>query len=89
MSAFCRWLTIEKGVTAIPLSPFYETPPPGQPQCAVLRQERGDAGRGDRAVRTSNCGERLDMDDLNHAITLVQGETRWHDPRATATITAN
>jgi len=28
--AFCRWLTIEKGVTAIPLSPFYETPPPGQ-----------------------------------------------------------
>ena len=28
--AFCRWLTIEKGVTAIPLSPFYETSPPGQ-----------------------------------------------------------
>jgi methionine aminotransferase len=28
--AFCRWLTIEKGVTAIPLSPFYESPPPGQ-----------------------------------------------------------
>ncbi len=28
--AFCRWLTIEKGVTAIPLSPFYENPPPGQ-----------------------------------------------------------
>jgi len=27
---FCRWLTIEKGVTAIPLSPFYETPPVGQ-----------------------------------------------------------
>lgn len=27
---FCRWLTIEHGVTAIPLSPFYETPPPGQ-----------------------------------------------------------
>jgi methionine aminotransferase len=27
---FCRWLTIEKGVAAIPLSPFYETPPPGQ-----------------------------------------------------------
>ena len=27
---FCRWLTIEKGVTAIPLSPFYETPPLGQ-----------------------------------------------------------
>lgn len=24
---FCRWLTIEKGVTAIPLSPFYEVPP--------------------------------------------------------------
>ena len=28
--AFCRWLTIEKGVTAIPLSPFYETAPTGQ-----------------------------------------------------------
>ncbi len=28
--AFCRWLTIEKGVAAIPLSPFYETAPPGQ-----------------------------------------------------------
>jgi methionine aminotransferase len=28
--AFCRWLTIEKGVTAIPLSPFYADPPPGQ-----------------------------------------------------------
>lgn len=29
-AAFCRWLTIEKGVAAIPLSPFYESPPPGQ-----------------------------------------------------------
>ncbi|TDK19949.1 pyridoxal phosphate-dependent aminotransferase [Luteimonas aestuarii] len=29
-AAFCRWLTIEKGVAAIPLSPFYETPPQGQ-----------------------------------------------------------
>ncbi len=28
--AFCRWLTIEKGVAAIPLSPFYALPPPGQ-----------------------------------------------------------
>lgn len=28
--AFCRWLTMEKGVAAIPLSPFYESPPPGQ-----------------------------------------------------------
>ena len=27
---FVKWLTIEKGVTAIPLSPFYETPPAGQ-----------------------------------------------------------
>ena len=27
---FCRWLTIEKGVTAIPLSPFYETAPADQ-----------------------------------------------------------
>jgi methionine transaminase len=27
---FCQWLTIEKGVTAIPLSPFYEKPPQGQ-----------------------------------------------------------
>lgn len=29
-AAFCRWLTIDKGVAAIPLSPFYETPPEGQ-----------------------------------------------------------
>lgn len=29
-AAFCRWLTVEQGVAAIPLSPFYETPPPGQ-----------------------------------------------------------
>jgi methionine aminotransferase len=28
--AFCRWLTTGKGVAAIPLSPFYETPPAGQ-----------------------------------------------------------
>ena len=27
---FCRWLTTEKGVTAIPLSPFYDAPPLGQ-----------------------------------------------------------
>jgi methionine aminotransferase len=27
---FCRWLTVERGVAAIPLSPFYETPPPAQ-----------------------------------------------------------
>jgi len=28
--AFCRWLTIEHGVAAIPLSPFYAVPPAGQ-----------------------------------------------------------
>jgi len=28
--AFCRWLTIEHGVAAIPLSPFYAVPPVGQ-----------------------------------------------------------
>ena len=28
--AFCRWLTTEHGVAAIPLSPFYESPPPSQ-----------------------------------------------------------
>jgi methionine aminotransferase len=28
--AFCRWLTTGIGVAAIPLSPFYETPPSGQ-----------------------------------------------------------
>jgi methionine aminotransferase len=28
--AFARWLTIEKGVASIPLSPFYESPPSGQ-----------------------------------------------------------
>lgn len=27
---FARWLTMEKGVAAIPLSPFYENPPAGQ-----------------------------------------------------------
>jgi methionine aminotransferase len=27
---FCRWLTVEKGVAAIPLSPFYESPPSRQ-----------------------------------------------------------
>jgi methionine aminotransferase len=27
---FVKWLTVEKGVAAIPLSPFYETPPQGQ-----------------------------------------------------------
>jgi methionine aminotransferase len=27
---FARWLTLEHGVTGIPLSPFYETPPAGQ-----------------------------------------------------------
>ena len=27
---FSRWLTIEKGVTGVPLSPFYDTPPAGQ-----------------------------------------------------------
>ena len=29
-AAFCRWLTTEHGVAAIPLSPFYAEPPPGQ-----------------------------------------------------------
>ena len=29
-AAFCRWLTTEKGVAAIPLSPFYAAPPAGQ-----------------------------------------------------------
>ncbi len=27
---FARWLCVEKGVAAIPLSPFYEAPPAGQ-----------------------------------------------------------
>lgn len=27
---FCRWLTVEKGVAAIPLSPFYASAPQGQ-----------------------------------------------------------
>ena len=27
---FCRWLTVEKGVTAIPLSPLYANPPADQ-----------------------------------------------------------
>ncbi|MCB1552460.1 MAG: pyridoxal phosphate-dependent aminotransferase [Xanthomonadales bacterium] len=29
-ASFCRWLTIEHGVAAIPLSPFYAEPPRGQ-----------------------------------------------------------
>ncbi len=29
-TAFSRWLTVEHGVTGIPLSPFYESPPPDQ-----------------------------------------------------------
>jgi len=29
-AAFCHWLTTGHGVAAIPLSPFYETPPVGQ-----------------------------------------------------------
>ncbi|MHC9085439.1 pyridoxal phosphate-dependent aminotransferase [Luteimonas sp. RIT-PG2_3] len=29
-AAFCRWLTVERGVAAIPLSPFYDQPPAGQ-----------------------------------------------------------
>ncbi|MFQ6309588.1 pyridoxal phosphate-dependent aminotransferase [Lysobacter capsici] len=29
-AAFCRWLTVDKGVAAIPLSPFYESAPAGQ-----------------------------------------------------------
>ena len=29
-AAFCRWLTAEHGVAAIPLSPFYESAPAGQ-----------------------------------------------------------
>jgi methionine aminotransferase len=29
-AAFCRWLTVEHGVCAIPLSPFYAIPPKGQ-----------------------------------------------------------
>jgi len=28
--AFCKWLTTEKGVAAIPLSPFYAQAPKGQ-----------------------------------------------------------
>ncbi|MFA6986128.1 MAG: aminotransferase class I/II-fold pyridoxal phosphate-dependent enzyme, partial [Arenimonas sp.] len=46
---FCRWLTIEKGVTAIPLSPFYEAPPPGQRLirlCFAKNQDTLDAAIG-------------------------------------------
>lgn len=43
---FCHWLTVEKGVTAIPLSPFYESPPAGQRLvrlCFAKNQETLDA----------------------------------------------
>jgi len=46
---FCRWLTIEKGVTAIPLSPFYAVPPPGQRLirlCFAKNQDTLDAAIG-------------------------------------------
>ena len=45
-AAFCRWLTVEKGVAAIPLSPFYQSPPPGQRLarlCFAKNQETLDA----------------------------------------------
>ncbi|MGY0559700.1 pyridoxal phosphate-dependent aminotransferase [Luteimonas sp. A277] len=45
-AAFCRWLTTEHGVAAIPLSPFYETPPVGQRLarlCFAKNQETLDA----------------------------------------------
>ncbi|MGY1490530.1 pyridoxal phosphate-dependent aminotransferase [Methylobacillus pratensis] len=43
---FCHWLTIEKGVTAIPLSPFYAQPPARQRMarlCFAKNQETLDA----------------------------------------------
>ena len=39
-AAFCRWLTIEKGVAAIPLSPFYAA---GAPALARLCFAKNDA----------------------------------------------
>src|SRR5690606_20950791 len=43
----------------------------------VLRQERSDAGCGDRtAARAVNTTAA--MPDLR--VSLVQGDTRWHDP---------
>ena len=41
-AAFCRWLTVEHGVAAIPLSPFYSVPPPGQ-RLARLRFAKSEA----------------------------------------------
>jgi omega-amidase len=71
-AAFCRWLTIEKGVTAIPLSPFYETPPAGQRLARLcFAKNDSDAGCGDRAVAGA-------VNNLR--VSIVQGETRWHDP---------
>ncbi|MGY0635166.1 pyridoxal phosphate-dependent aminotransferase [Luteimonas sp. A478] len=45
-AAFCRWLTTEHGVAAIPLSPFYESAPAGQRLarlCFAKNQETLDA----------------------------------------------
>ena len=50
--AFCRWLTIEKGVTAIPLSPFYETPPAGQ-RLVRLCFAKNDATLDARPIETA------------------------------------
>ena len=52
------------------------TAPGPAPGAAVFREERGDAGCGDRAVAEALTGK--SMQDLR--ISLVQGATRWHDP---------
>ena len=80
--AFCRWLTIEKGVAAIPLSPFYESPPPGQRLarlCFAKNEATLDAAieRLRKLVTQGPCNVTA-MDDLR--VSLVQGDTRWHDP---------
>ena len=48
--AFCRWLTREHGVAAIPLSPFYAEPPAGQrlARLCFAKNEQTLAGAAER-----------------------------------------
>ena len=49
---FCRHITVEAGVTAVPVSAFYDEPEAGAASLrpVLLLQARRDPGRGDRAA---------------------------------------
>src|SRR5690606_7164263 len=92
---FCRWLTVEKGAAAIPLSPFYDAPPSGlglARLCVATNEGTLDAAleRLRRPWPAAQARERGGypfhgpsarlMGMDNLRISLVQGATRWHDP---------